>query len=135
MRGLCLVALFLLFAGTAVHANSVEYKSQGKAILLKNYIGNQSVSDSARDTVHVKKKHKLIAAILAFPFPFGVIGAHRLYLGTSAGAELVYLATYGGAFGILPFIDFVLILINKDVNAYAGKKGVFMWSKPRTKKK
>jgi len=131
MRGLCLVALFLLFAGTAVHANSVEYKTQGKAFFLKDYTNRQLTADSTHDTVCVKK-HKLIAALLAFPL--GIFGLHRIYLGTSAVTTLAYIATFGGVFGILPFIDFVLILINRDVNTYANNKGVFMWSRPKVKK-
>lgn len=72
---------------------------------------------------------KLISAILAFPFPFGLVGGHRIYLGTSPIVPIVYIATLGGCFGILPFIDFVVILINKDVKEYINNPKIFMWVK------
>lgn len=74
------------------------------------------------------RKHKLIAAVLAFPLTGGVLGLHRLYLGSSHAMPLVYVATLGGGFGILPFVDFVLILLNKDVNCYAHSTRLFMWT-------
>lgn len=79
------------------------------------------------DTI-IHRKHKLIAALLAFPL--GIFGLHRMYLGTATQVPLLYIATLGGVFGILPFVDFVLIIMNKDINAYyAHNPHVFMWSK------
>lgn len=76
------------------------------------------------------KKHRLIAAILALPIPFGIFGLHRIYLHTSPGVPLVYIATFGGLFGVLPFIDFVLILLNKDIHLnYTSNSHLFMWQK------
>jgi hypothetical protein len=77
---------------------------------------------------------KIIAATLAFPLPFGVIGLHRLYLGTKPYIPLVYIGTVGGAFGILPFIDFCVILLDKDINHYKANSHVFMWIENQTKK-
>jgi len=75
------------------------------------------------------KKHRLFAAILAFP-PFGLFGLHRIYLHTAPGVPLVYIVTFGGVFGILPFIDFVLILLNKDIHlTYTSNPHLFMWEK------
>lgn len=86
------------------------------------------------DTINGKKvvfhkKHRLFAAILAFP-PLGLFGLHRIYLHSSPGIPLVYIVTFGGAFGILPFIDFVLILLNKDIHLnYTSNPHLFMWEK------
>jgi TM2 domain-containing membrane protein YozV len=75
------------------------------------------------------KKHRFFAAILAFP-PFGLFGLHRIYMHTALEVPLVYMATFGGAFGILPFIDFVLILLNKDIHLnYTSNPHLFMWQK------
>ena len=86
----------------------------------------------------LKKKNntgkKIIAATLAFPLPFGVIGLHRIYLGTKPYIPLVYIGTVGGAFGILPFIDFCVILLDKDINHYKANSHVFMWIENQTKK-
>src|SRR5688572_4938552 len=53
-----------------------------------------------------KKNKRVMAAILAFPFPFGIVGLHRIYLGTAPHVPIVYIGTFGGVLGILPFIDF-----------------------------
>ena len=80
---------------------------------------------------HLKKKSnagkKAIAATLAFPLPFGVIGLHRIYLGTKPYVPLIYVGTIGGAVGILPFIDFWTILCTKDINSFKENPHVFMW--------
>jgi TM2 domain-containing membrane protein YozV len=74
------------------------------------------------------KKHRLFAALLAFPL--GIFGLHRMYMHTSPLVPLVYIATFGGVFGILPFIDFVLILLNKDIHLnYTSNPHLFMWEK------
>jgi TM2 domain-containing membrane protein YozV len=81
--------------------------------------------------VAFRKKHnkdkKAVAAILAFPFPFGIVGLHRIYLGCSPYAPVVYIATAGGVLGILPFIDFCVLLLDKDIDRYINNKKIFMW--------
>ncbi|HTB30514.1 MAG TPA: TM2 domain-containing protein, partial [Bacteroidia bacterium] len=74
------------------------------------------------------KKHRLFAALLAFPL--GVFGLHRMYLHTSGKVPIIYIVTLGGGLGILPFIDFVLILLNKDIHTnYTSNPHLFMWEK------
>jgi TM2 domain-containing membrane protein YozV len=77
----------------------------------------------------LQRKRRITAAALAFPLPFGIIGLHRLYLGTQPYVPLVYIATVGGAFGILPFVDFSVILAKKDLQEFMNNKNVFMWVK------
>lgn len=78
-----------------------------------------------------KKKHKLnkkiTSAVLAFPFPFGIVGLHRIYLGTKPYVPVAYIASLGGVFGILPFIDFCAIILDKDFDHYKNNGKVFMW--------
>lgn len=80
-----------------------------------------------------RKKHKdhrkLIAAVLAFPFPFGIVGLHRIFLGTKPYVPVVYIATLGGIFGILPLIDFFAILFDKNFEHYENNGKVLMWVK------
>lgn len=73
------------------------------------------------------KNKKAVAAVLAFPFPFGMVGLHRIYLGTAPYVPIVYIGTVGGGFGILPFIDFCVILLDKDITRYHENKKIFMW--------
>lgn len=80
-----------------------------------------------------RKKQKLnkriTAAVLAFPFPFGIVGLHRIYLGTKPYVPVAYIASLGGVFGILPFIDFCAITFDKNFDQYKDNGKVFMWLK------
>ena len=74
-----------------------------------------------------KKNKRITAAILAFPFPFGIVGLHRIYLGTAPYVPVAYIASLGGVFGVLPFIDFCVLLLDKEETRYLNNKKVFMW--------
>lgn len=74
-----------------------------------------------------RNNRKLTAAVLAFPFPFGIVGLHRIYLGSPPHVPVVYIASLGGAFGLLPLIDFFVILLDKNMDNYVNNKNVFMW--------
>jgi TM2 domain-containing membrane protein YozV len=78
---------------------------------------------------HRKKNKRVMAAILAFPFPFGIVGLHRIYLGTAPHVPIVYIGTFGGVLGILPFIDFCVIVLDKDFDRYMNNNKIFMWVK------
>jgi hypothetical protein len=72
---------------------------------------------------------KITAAVLAFPFPFGIVGLHRIYLGTKPYVPVTYIASLGGGFGVLPLIDFFVISFSKDITPYRDNGKVFMWVK------
>lgn len=76
-----------------------------------------------------KLNKKITAAVLAFPFPFGMVGLHRIYLGTKPYVPVTYIASLGGVFGILPFIDFIIITCDKNFDQYRDNGKVFMWVK------
>lgn len=76
-----------------------------------------------------KLNKKITSAVLAFPFPFGMVGLHRIYLGTKPYVPVTYIATLGGVFGILPLIDFFVITCDKNFDQYRDNGKVFMWIK------
>lgn len=76
-----------------------------------------------------RKDHRLVAMALAFPFPFGLVGLHRIYLGCAPYVPVVYIATLGGIFGILPLVDFIILAANKDLDRFINNQNVFMWVK------
>jgi TM2 domain-containing membrane protein YozV len=82
---------------------------------------------SGSDTTELPKIKKWLACVLSFPV-VGVTGAHRVYLGCDPYVPVVYLATVG-VFGILPAIDFFVILFSgkEKLEALRQKKGVFLW--------
>ena len=93
-----------------------------------------SIVEPANDSVQAgetkeNKKKKTVAAIFAFPFPFGFMGAHRVMLGTAPWVPVVYAATFGGCFGLLPLIDFFVITFSNDISEYENNPHIFMWVK------
>jgi TM2 domain-containing membrane protein YozV len=82
---------------------------------------------AAPEDVTVKKR--IVSALLALPFPFGFIGAHRVMLGCKPWVPVVYIATFGGCFGLLPLIDFCVIVFSKDLEQYENNSQLFMWVK------
>ncbi|MGZ3921880.1 MAG: NINE protein [Bacteroidia bacterium] len=74
-----------------------------------------------------KKNKKITAAVLAFPFPFGIVGLHRIYLGTAPHVPVVYIGTLGGVLGILPFIDFCVLVLDKNIDRFIDNPKVLMW--------
>jgi TM2 domain-containing membrane protein YozV len=76
-----------------------------------------------------ERRKKLISAALAFPFPLGFMGAHRVMLGCKPWIPVVYVATFGGCFGLIPLIDFIAILHSKDISEFENNPNVFMWLK------
>lgn len=60
----------------------------------------------------------------------GWCGVHRHYLGTSDHMWALYLFTCGGIFGIVTFVDWVVLLlgaIDDDVSKYANNSKFLMW--------
>ena len=63
----------------------------------------------------------------------GGFGIHRHYLGTKPTMWAVYTFTVCGIFGIVPFIDWWVLLIdgiiNDNIGAYQNNEKFFMWLK------
>jgi len=76
-----------------------------------------------------KDTKRFTASILAFPFPFGIVGLHRIYLGCPPYVPVVYIGTFGGVFGALPLIDFFVLVFDKNTELYTNNNHVFMWIK------
>ncbi len=89
-----------------------------------------AIDSIPKEEKHFKRK-KIISAILAFPLPFGILGVHRVYLGTKPYMPYVYIGTGGGCAGIIPLIDFIAIIsANKNtIRNFENNPRVFMWLK------
>ena len=125
--------IFLLCIRNCYADNFLSEKISGDSlIIIPTVISPDSIPGIlAADSIkpHKKENKKLIAAILSFPFPFGMMGLHRIYLGTKPYMPFVYIGTVGGCFGILPLIDFIAILSTKKENFkhFENNRKVFMW--------
>lgn len=100
--------------------------AEASGINAADSIPEQSIQDSLKVTPHQVKRW--VAAVLAFPL-IGITGAHRIYLGCAPYVPIVYLGTLGG-FGILPTIDFFVIVFSRKekFESYQNNPRVFMWA-------
>jgi TM2 domain-containing membrane protein YozV len=60
----------------------------------------------------------------------GQLGIHRFYLGTATFTGIGYILTCGGIFGLVPFVDWIVLLvgaISKDISKYEDNTKFFMW--------
>ena len=73
-----------------------------------------------------KGKHSKVTAAV-FDVSLGLLGVHRLYLGTSPKVPVVYAITLGGA-GFLILADLGIIIFSKDLEKFANNDHVFMWN-------
>lgn len=111
---------------------TVYYLDSASTVLYSETI---SVDDEKPSPIiqllHKKQKlnKRITAAVLAFPFPFGIVGLHRIYLGTKPYVPVAYIASLGGVFGLLPLIDFFVITFDKNFDQYRDNGKVFMWIK------
>jgi TM2 domain-containing membrane protein YozV len=69
---------------------------------------------------------KVTAAILTLTL--GMLGVHRIYLGTAPYIPAVYLFTFGGGFFVLPIIDLVMILSTNDISKFENNNKLLMWT-------
>jgi TM2 domain-containing membrane protein YozV len=69
-------------------------------------------------------KHSRFTAA-TFDITLGLLGVHRLYLGTKPSVPMIYTMTLGGA-GFLVVADLGVILFSKDLEKFANNDHVFM---------
>lgn len=134
---------FCLLFSSAIHAKvpeNIQISSSIDTIIIPDSLSESTVLQSCHEAKDIlqadsadtlkKKNNKVVAAILAFPFPFGMLGLHRVYLGTKPYIPFVYIGTIGGCFLILPFIDFCTIIFSDDemFRSFENNGKVFMWS-------
>ncbi len=71
-----------------------------------------------------------VGAIL-LTFFLGGFGIHRHYMGTRPWMWAIYTFTFGGIFGVVPFVDFIVEIIatveDNSVARYCGNTSFFMW--------
>lgn len=136
-----IITMLMGFAFSKVHASStIELNEYAPLIVdivsindtLKLNIELSSCDSLVHHSSESKKearKKKIVSSVLALPFPFGFIGAHRVMLGCKPWVPVVYVATFGGCFGLLPLIDFFVIAFSKDISQYENNPHIFMWLK------
>lgn len=125
-----LILIFAFFACSIFcSAKETAFDShQNLEVFLNN---NLSFSDSVSTKTaepNIKENKKLMA--MAINLSLGMLGAHRLYLGTKPHVPVFYLLTFGGVFFILPIIDFFVLTFSKDITPYQNNNKIIMWLNP-----
>jgi TM2 domain-containing membrane protein YozV len=67
----------------------------------------------------------------ALSWVLGGIGVHRVYLGGKGSLILIYFITCGGIFGIVPLIDWIVLLVGAikgDISEFVNNDAFFMWN-------
>ncbi len=130
------IAGFVSFQPQEARATNLDQLPGKDSLVFTDSVCMESTLDSAycapikkEISQDPQKRKKLVCALFAFPFPCGFVGAHRVMLGTSPWVPVVYVATFGGCFGLLPLIDFCFITFSKDITPFENNPHVFMWAK------
>lgn len=140
MKNLFFVIILLIAVLSVKQVNASSYSVNEQAIdqLFDSAVETSMVSVNAPDLSSVmsnstatlmpsKQKDAVVAIVL--DFFLGGFGIHRFYLGTETLTGLGYILTCGGIFGIVPLVDFVVLIIdNKDISPYVNNPKFFMWN-------
>ena len=139
MKKLLLAIVLIASVLCVKQANASSYSVNEQAIdqLFVNAVETSMISVNATDlsslatnvptTVMAAQKDAVVAIVL--DFFLGGLGIHRFYLGTETLTGIGYILTCGGIFGIVPLVDFVVLIIdNKDISKYVNNPKFFMWN-------
>lgn len=84
---------------------------------------------SPASTTSLAASDKNAGVALLLDFFLGGFGVHRFYLGTEVMTGVGYILTCGGIFGIVPLVDFIVLIINMDdISPYINNPKFFMWN-------
>jgi TM2 domain-containing membrane protein YozV len=124
--------------GMAVAANAANYKVDNNAIdaLIENaeevmVLDVAEAAPAAANLPAVSQKEVQPAVALILNFIVGGFGIHRHYMGTAPGMWALYTFTLGGIFGIVTFVDFIMLIIgtvDNDISRYINNRKFFMWA-------
>jgi TM2 domain-containing membrane protein YozV len=140
MKHLVLVFVLALCVFSVRQANASSYSVNEQSVdqLFDKAIETNMLSATSTDltasmsnlpTTAMAGKEKDAIVAIVLDFFLGGFGVHRFYLGTETLTGIGYILTCGGIFGIVPLIDFVVLIINnKDIGAFVNNPKFFMWN-------
>jgi TM2 domain-containing membrane protein YozV len=130
-----LLLVFIMTAVCSYNASATNYVADDT--LIDNMFAttpetvNASLADLSSGSIPTTSfvsgdKDAIVAIVL--DFFLGGLGIHRFYLGTEVLTGIGYILTCGGIFGVVPLVDFVVLIIdNADISAYIDNPKFFMW--------
>lgn len=140
MKKLFFIFIMLVAVLSVKQANASSYSVNEQAIdqLFDNAVETSMLSVNSPEMTSVvsnssvalmpsNDKDAVVAIVL--DFFLGGLGIHRFYLGTETLTGIGYILTCGGIFGIVPLVDFIVLIIdNKDISPYINNPKFFMWN-------
>lgn len=113
-------------AATTVTATTEPGKATTTAPVKANKVKFFS-KENLNNQLAIVKNHKagdnyVMALVLCFFL--GTLGIHRVVTGTPISI-LWYLLTFGGIFGIVPLIDFIMMLVDGNTSRFEGNPSLF----------
>ncbi|MBQ9462380.1 MAG: TM2 domain-containing protein [Bacteroidales bacterium] len=131
-----LVLSLIAVVAIAFSANAANYKVDNNAI--DNIIENATevvtlevATPAAANLPAVEQKVVKPVTALILNFLVGCFGVHRHYMGTAPGMWALYTFTFGGIFGIVDLVDFIMLIIgtiDNDISKYINNRKFFMWA-------
>ncbi len=131
-----LVLSIIAVLAIAFSANAANYKVDNNAI--DNLIENAEevytldvAAPAAANLPAVSQKEVKPVTALILNFFLGGFGVHRHYMGTAPGMWALYTFTFGGIFGIVDLIDFIMLIIgtvDNNISQYINNRKFFMWA-------
>ena len=99
------------------------------AALSDNSLLNAAGAANNSAVAKFRDSDKTFVAAILLNFFLGWAGIHRLYLGTATLTWVGYILTFCGIFGIVPLVDFVVLIVhNEDISPYIDNTQFFMWA-------
>ena len=119
-----------IFAFVAV-ASAANYSVDESSIdaLFTEAVAEASTSASASASAGMDAQTRNIVALVVDMLGPGALGIHRLILGTNPINCLWYFLTFGGIFGIIPLVDWIMILLDlvNGSASYLDNPAFIMW--------
>ncbi|MBQ7195557.1 MAG: TM2 domain-containing protein [Bacteroidales bacterium] len=119
-----------IFAFVAV-ASAANYSVDESSIdaLFTEAVAEASTSASASASAGMDAQTRNIVALVVDMLGPGALGIHRLILGTNPINCLWYFLTVGGIFGIIPLVDWIMILLDlvNGSASYLDNPAFIMW--------
>jgi TM2 domain-containing membrane protein YozV len=141
MKKISLLVVFILsaaltFAGSNYKLNDEKIDQLFSSATEISVAGLAPMSATAMNiegiTSVTEVNNKILIAWIVDWIGLGFFGIHRYVLGTKASMWAIYTFTCGGIFYIVPFIDWVVLLINGLVmgqgDKYLNNNKFFMWA-------
>lgn len=127
--------IFVVTAFCSYNAKASGYTANENMIDKMFSVATETVNVSFTDlslpgnsAMPLAASQKNATTALLLDFFLGGFGVHRFYLGTATMTGIGYILTCGGFLGIVPLIDFVVLIINlEDISKYVDNPKFFMW--------